>query len=270
MDSLLSEDATASAHEAPPAPSWDQLYQGEVGTGPGEEELHAAFRDELDRPGLVLSPDYIGPDRRAPGLRARLARATFRQRRSVFSLEFAVLGIAVVAVLASLLLVDPGAGRSGTASASAARSDARVATTPRAATTAPAPTTTAPAPTTTAPPPTTTAPAPTTTAPTAAAAPSAPAAAVTPATVPVTPAPAPAALTPSQLGSQALALVRYPWQSIPGYSIQFLPISDAPSAGFYGNTTFTWGQPGGTSILYVYPGETVERLAGITAFEIAA
>ena len=75
--------------------------------------------------------------------------------------------------------------------------------------------------------------------------------------------------TPQQLGAEALALVRYPWQSIPGYTIQFEPISDAPSPGFYGNTTFTWGQVGGTSVLYVYPGETVDRLAGITAFEIA-
>jgi hypothetical protein len=74
--------------------------------------------------------------------------------------------------------------------------------------------------------------------------------------------------TPTQLGAQALALVRYPWQRIPGYSIQFLPIADAPSPGFYGNTTFTWGQAGGTSTLYVYPGETVAELAGITAFEI--
>ncbi len=85
-----------------------------------------------------------------------------------------------------------------------------------------------------------------------------------------TPAPASAAsLTPAQLGAEALTLVRYPWQQIPGYTIQFLPISEAPSPGFYGNTTFTWGRAGGTSVLYVYPGETVERLAAITAFEIA-
>jgi hypothetical protein len=94
-----------------------------------------------------------------------------------------------------------------------------------------------------------------------------------PAAAPAAPAAAPAAtpaaaLSPTQLGAQALALVRYPWQRITGYSIQFLPISDAPSPGFYGNTTFTWGQTGGTSVLYVYPGETVQRLAGITAFEI--
>jgi hypothetical protein len=70
------------------------------------------------------------------------------------------------------------------------------------------------------------------------------------------------------MGAAALALVRYPWQQIPGYSIQFLPISDAPSPGFYGNTDFTWGEPGGVSTLYVYPGETVEHLAGIIGFEI--
>ncbi len=52
------------------------------------------------------------------------------------------------------------------------------------------------------------------------------------------------ALTPDQMGAEALTLVRYPWQSIPGYSIQFLPIADAPSPGFYGNTTFTWGSRG--------------------------
>jgi hypothetical protein len=94
----------------------------------------------------------------------------------------------------------------------------------------------------------------------------APAAAAAPA--PAAAAPAPAATTPDQLGQQALALVRYPWQNIPGYSIQFLPISDAPSPGFYGNTTFTWGRTGGTSVLYVYAGETVDTLAGIIGFEI--
>jgi hypothetical protein len=70
------------------------------------------------------------------------------------------------------------------------------------------------------------------------------------------------------MGAAALALIRYPWHQLAGYSIVFLPISDAPSPGFYGNTNFTWGSPGGTSTLYVYPGESVQRLAGITAFEI--
>ena len=114
----------------------------------------------------------------------------------------------------------------------------------------PAPTTTVPAPTTTVAPPVAAAPA------------------AAPAPTPTAPPAAPAATTPDQLGQQALALVRYPWQQIPGYNIQFLPIADAPSPGFYGNTTFTWGSAGGTSVLYVYPGETVETLAGIIGFEI--
>ena len=81
---------------------------------------------------------------------------------------------------------------------------------------------------------------------------------------------APAApLTPDQLGAQALTLVRYPWQQIPGYRIVFAPISEAPSPGFLGNTSFTWGRTGGTSTLYVFPGESVNELAGIIAFEIA-
>lgn len=74
--------------------------------------------------------------------------------------------------------------------------------------------------------------------------------------------------SPAQLGQEALALVRYPWQQIPGYSIQFLPASAAPAPGYYGTTTFTWGQAGGTSTLYVYPNESVAQLAGVIAFEI--
>jgi len=99
-----------------------------------------------------------------------------------------------------------------------------------------------------------------------------PVAAVTPVAAPVvaatdaTPASTPG--TPTSMGAAALALIRYPWQQLPGYSIVFLPISDAPSPGYYGNTNFTWGKSGGVSTLYVYPGESVDRLAGITAFEI--
>jgi hypothetical protein len=70
------------------------------------------------------------------------------------------------------------------------------------------------------------------------------------------------------MGAAALALVRYPWQQLSGYSIVFRSIAEAPTPGFYGNTNFTWGQTGGVSTLYVYPGETVDRLAGIIAFEI--
>ncbi len=235
-----------------------------------EEELRAAFRTELEDPELVLSPGYIGHDRRAAGWRARLARATFHQRRSLLSLEFVVAAVVLVLIVVTVLQVGIRSHPTAAATATVARARATVsrATAPvrtyvRRAT-APAPTTTAPTPTTTAPAPTTTVPAPTTTvAPPPAVA---PAAAVAP--PPTAVAPTPAATTPDQLGQQALALVRYPWQNIPGYSIQFLPIADAPSPGFYGNTTFTWGRPGGTSVLYVYAGETVDTLAGIIGFEI--
>jgi hypothetical protein len=230
-----------------------------------EEELQAAFRSELDDPELVVAPGYIGHDRRASGWRARLARATFHQRRSLLTLEFAVAAVVLLLVLVTVLQV----GTRSHPTAAATATVTRVHTTVRRAA-VPAPTTTAPAPTTTAPAPTTTVPAPTTTVP--APAPVAPPAAVAPAAAaapaPAAAAPAPAATTPDQLGQQALALVRYPWQNIPGYSIQFLPISDAPSPGFYGNTTFTWGRTGGTSVLYVYAGETVDTLAGIIGFEI--
>lgn len=102
--------------------------------------------------------------------------------------------------------------------------------------------------------------------------PTTPPAATTPAPVQETPAPpvtAPPHSSIQQLGAEALSLVRYPWQQLPGYSIRFEPSSDAPVPGFKGNTTFTWGQPGGVSVLYVSPGESVTELAGITAFEIA-
>jgi hypothetical protein len=228
--------------------------------GPLAPELLA----DLDDPRLVLSEGYVGTDRRGTGFVARLLRATFTQRRSLLRLEIMVaVALAAVGMALATSVLFAGAdgrssgrgGRSDHAAESPTRSDTAtdkapvvkapaVAAQPVAAT---APSTTAPTPTPT-------------TAPVPVAAPAAPAAA--PAATPA------AALSPTQLGAQALALVRYPWQRITGYSIQFLPISDAPSPGFYGNTTFTWGQTGGTSVLYVYPGETVQRLAGITAFEI--
>lgn len=265
MESTLT-DAAAASRSADPTVPWQSLL--EEGAGPvivqptADVALSSAFRAEIDDPELVLSPDYIGHDRRATGMRAWLARATFKQRRSLLSLEFLVL--AVVAALAAATVLAVGGGH-GTATASEGPTHALNASSAhaRTATPAPAPTaTTVPTPTTTIPTPASTVPTPTTTVP-------APVAAASPAPTPApAPAPAPAALTPTQMGAQALALVRYPWQSIPGYSIQFLPIADAPSPGFYGNTTFTWGQAGGTSVLYVYPGETVDTLAGITAFEI--
>ena len=217
-----------------------------------EEALPPELLADLDDASLVLSPDYIGSDRRARGLWGRLGRASFSQRRSLLRLEGLVLALVVIVVVASVALVG---------SASPSRRQAANAAPPAsAAPSAPAPVATTPVATAPAPVATT----PVTTPPAPVVAPTTPAA--PPATTPPV---SSAALTPSQLGAQALTLVRYPWQSIPGYSIQFQPISDAPSPSFYGNTTFTWGQAGGTSVLYVYPGETVERLAGITAFEIA-
>ena len=219
-----------------------------------EEALPSELLADLNDESLVLSPDYIGSDRRAGDLWGRLKRATFSQRRSLLRLEGLVAALVVIVVVASVVLVGSTSPSRGTANA-ADRGAARASAAPPATTPVTAPATTAPVPSTTTP--VTTPPAPV----------------VAPTTPPAPPATIPpvstAALTPSQLGAQALTLVRYPWQSIPGYSIQFQPISAAPSPTFYGNTTFTWGQAGGTSVLYVYPGETVERLAGITAFEIA-
>ena len=296
MDGTLTQSGTSAVPEVPGAsdPSAPAMTDPPIGVGGSsglttvpdrtgasepDEALRSAFQAQLDDPALVLSPDYIGADRRRRGLRARVARATFRPRRSLLRME--VLVVAVVAVMVAAALVTVGqAGRKIAASPQVAASTGAPArgrphvSAPAVATPVRARAVTAPRTT----PATTT---PVTPAPTAVAA--APAATVTPATTPpptvapsttvppAAPATAPVAttaLTPDQMGAEALALVRYPWKSIPGYSIQFLPIADAPSPGFYGNTTFTWGQVGGTSDLYVYPGETVDQLAGIIAFEI--
>src|SRR5664280_1311569 len=197
-----------------------------------DEAAPSAFLADLDDPELVISEGYIGPERRATGLRARLLRATFGQRRSLLRLDLLVVAAVVVLVAAALLVAGatghngPAAGRNTALPAAAAQPrpvgpassavrDTPTSTTPvvtAPAVTDPAPTTTVPAPAATA------APAPTpVTAPGTAAAP-----------IPTTPpAPAdaaqtPAALTPAQLGAEALTLVRYPWQSIRGYSLQFL------------------------------------------------
>ena len=269
MDPTLTDSsAVPSAVESGDSPWRDLLYGGPDDVPAlSEKTLRPDLLADLDAPGLVLSEGYIGPDRRASGLRARVYRATFGQRRAVLRLEVAVVAAVASVVVASILLIGPG-GRASAISDHSAASSSRVlrgtpsVTTPPVAAAPPAAAAPAraPAPTTTVPAPTTTVPAPTTTvAPAPAATTPVPVAAAAPSTAP---------LTPQQMGAQALTLVRYPWQNIPGYSIQFLPISDAPSPGFYGNTTFTWGQAGGTSVMYVYPGETVERLAAITAFEI--
>ena len=224
-------------HPLPPDPSWTL-------SDPTALEV-------LDDPRLVLTDGYIGVDRRTRespgygpprGLRAARQAAPPRPPDRHGPRRRGRRGGAGG---------DPAPGaasRPGTTAVAAA-----LPTDPlgAAARTPELPSTTVPAPSTTVPVPTTAPPAP------------APQSVATP-VVATTPTPA----TPQAMGAAALAMVRYPWQQIPGYSIQFLPIADAPSPGFYGNTDFTWGQAGGVSTLYVYPGETVERLAGIVAFEI--
>jgi hypothetical protein len=272
--STPADTSSSTSADVATLPAWRSLLHlgattvhpapADLGT---DEQLSSAFMAQMDDPGLVLSPGYIGSDRRATGWRAKLARVTYRQRRSILSLEFVVVAVVAVALITAVAVTHGDSHPAPVASVvpNLTTAPGRSA----AATRAPVPTTVAP--TTTVPAPTaTTVPAPTTTAPRVAPA-VAPAVSptVSPATAPPTTVPvAPAAGTPDQLGAEALALVRYPWQNIPGYSIQFLPIADAPSPGFYGNTTFTWGHAGGTSILYVYSGETVDTLAGIIAFEI--
>jgi hypothetical protein len=215
---------------------------------PGATDL----RHVLDDPRLVLTGAYIGADRRRRGARAGVARATWVGRRRLLRLDLLIVLALVALVVGAVLLVANGGQALRPAVTTAAPLDGLQQARPHTPTTAP-PTT---APPTTAPP-TTAPPAPV--APTVAAA---PAAATTDA------ASAGAPDSPEAMGAAALSLIRYPWQQLPGYSIDFLPISDAPSPGFYGNTAFAWGKAGGTSSLYVYPGETVQRLAGITAFEI--
>ncbi len=249
---------------------------------------------DLDHPRLVISEGYVGPERRGPGFGGWIRRTGFGWRRSLSRLEVLVVAAVAVLVVAAVMMV-------GTAPKSAA-TRAHRSTAPAAALSAPtaggrdgtdaraaAPATVAArphvntgrvtTPTTAAAPAATPAPSQSTS---AAAGNGAGTAAGTGTTQPATGTTQPvatsttvpattsttASLTPAQMGAEALTLVRYPWQKIPGYTIRFLPISDAPSPGFYGNTTFTWGQVGGTSDLYVYPGETVQRLAAITAFEI--
>ncbi len=62
--------------------------------------------------------------------------------------------------------------------------------------------------------------------------------------------------------------MRYPWQRLPGYTIRFAPSTEAPAPDVGGMTTLTWGQAGGTTVVYVSPGEPTAELAGVAAFEI--
>ncbi len=205
--------------------------------------------DVLDDPDLVLTEGYIGRERRRPGARALFARSTWAGRRRLLRLDLLIALALVTMVLGALLLVASG---------------------PPVRTAAPAPRSTTGAPAADGPPRARPHTVVVRATPPVASAPSAgtpvPAPATPSATTDATPSAAPD--TPTAMGAAALALVRYPWRQLPGYSIVFRSIADAPSPGFYGNTTFTWGRPGGVSTLYVYPGETVERLAAITAFEI--
>ena len=239
-----------------PAPLAEGL---EATTGGAAPAGTAPVADDAAYVATVAVPGYHGPDRRRIGPVNTLRRAFYGRSLTVRALQVGI-GVAVLAAagVAGAAGLDGSAAPHVSAVRALAAADAGSQQHPSVRH---APVTTTPP--TTAPP---TAPSPTTASP---AAPSPTTA--TPAVAPPAPAPAPAAApaaTPQQLGAEALTLVRYPWQRIPGYSIQFLPISDAPSPGFYGNTSFTWGQAGGTSTLYVYPGETVQQLAGITAFEI--
>ncbi len=289
MDAALRGDRDAQWPIGTTVPIPEQEPEGTIGARSdlgARPDAGLADLDDLDDPRRVLSEGYIGIDRRRPGVAATLARATFGQRRSLLRLEFLIV-MGAAAIVAALVLFPLAArpDRTNVAATTALSPPTTVhpsathgaathpsAAPPRAGASAPAPAKTAPSAGTG-----TAVPAPAATGPAslpqAAPAPApAPAAPPTTApapttTVPVQPASTPPA-TPSAMGAAALALVRYPWQSIPGYSIQFLPIADAPSPGFYGNTSFTWGQSGGVSTLYVYPGESIDQLAGIVAFEI--
>lgn len=210
---------------------------GEAGVG-----VDPAAITDLEHPALVISLSYIGPERRGRSLKARALRLTFQQRMVLLSWRLVMVLCVIAALVVTTLAIGPVRSPKTVGAASVSRAavvpDVVVQTgranhgsdvpPPTAATTITATTTT-------------TAAQPTVLA---------------------------GAVTPDQLGVAALALVHYPWQQIPGYSITFLPMSAAPEAGFEGNTTFTWGAKGGVSDLYVYPGETATRLAGITAFEI--
>jgi hypothetical protein len=225
---------------------------------------------QLDDPRRVLSETYVGRDRRRLGRRALVARATYFPRRKFLQLDMLILLAAVVMVAGAVLLIGD-SGRPGRVSATTVAGSGTLSSrlhlpvTAAAGAPAPAPGATdaiSAVPATAAVP--VSGAVPTTAGSAGVATPTPPAAA--PTTVPVaTPA---SPTTPEAMGAAALTLVRYPWQRIPGYSIVFRSITEAPSPGFYGNTNFTWGQAGGVSTLYVYPGETVERLAAITAFEI--
>jgi len=260
-------DVRVAVRDSDPLAAWRGLQHADRHAGAHDAVAPDATGqlDVLDDPRLVLTEAYIGRDRRRGSRRALVARATWSSRRRLLRLELLLVLALVAMVVGAVLLVGSEGPPQRVASTALVPADATnalgvrpagpVATATAAAPATP-PTTTPAAPAPVATPPATAAPAP------PAPAPPAPAVATSDASAASAPG------SPEAMGAAALALISFPWQQIPGYSIVFLPIGDAPSPGFYGNTTFTWGQVGGTSTLYVYPGETVDRLAAITAFEI--
>ena len=245
MQSRLGDDETMTAiggesvvDRASGVPSAVPSAEPEdVGSTDVRERPLAAVDLLVDDPRFVLSEGYVGMDRRRTGTKAAVARSTFFARRGLLRVDALIVLVAAVMLFGVGLLATntPRSTRVVAPSPAATSSDAvhpRLHT----PTTIPAPAAVTQQPT------------------------SEPVVTVNAATS--------APSTPDAMGAAALSLVRYPWQKIPGYSIVFRPISEAPSPGFYGNTTFAWGKAGGVSTLYVYPGETVERLAAITAFEI--
>src|SRR5664280_928212 len=81
-----------------------------------DEAAPSAFLADLDDPELVISEGYIGPERRATGLRARLLRATFGQRRSLLRLDLLVVAAAAITTTTAAALRVAGAtGHNGPA-----------------------------------------------------------------------------------------------------------------------------------------------------------
>ena len=178
----------------------------------------------------------------AKGRRAVVGRATFSPRRKLLRMDYLVV-LALVAIVVGTTLLVSGDGHPSPTPSRDRRPAGAVTDPPRAR-----------------PPTPTSAPV---------AAPVAPVAAP-PAAAPSSSAPSSAAPgSPDAMGAAALALVRYPWQQLPGYSI-LVPARSATlrHLGSTATPTSPGARPGGVSTMYVYPGETVDKLAGITAFEI--
>ena len=162
---------------------------------------------DLDDPRLVLSDGYVGLDRRRAGGRWSLLRITYLPRRALFRLD-ALIVLAVIVVIAGAVLVvtarpRPPGSLEVTVAAQPTRVLGAVPRNPTVATTAVAtPCRRQPC----------------------RRPPCRPSASAVPAAPVVDPS-SPRPWEPPPCTR------RYPWQQLPGYSIQFLPISDAPSPG---------------------------------------